>query len=67
MTWGKLLCTWCESEAITTVVQMKACRSHHDEYHRRRQAGEEWVTIQQDFWRRRWANEDKQRAQEQPA
>lgn len=53
MTQNKLICTWCENEAITTVVQMPACEAHHDEYHQRQQAGEAWATIEQDFWRQR--------------
>lgn len=61
-TWGKILCTWCEAEAVTTVVQLKACRAHHDEYHHRCQDGEEWNTIHHDFWRRRWAEEDRMRS-----
>ena len=62
MTWGKLLCTWCEREAITTVVHMKACKQHHDMYHHRRQAGESWAAIEHDFWRERWADEGRRRA-----
>jgi hypothetical protein len=57
----KFLCSWCDDEAITTVVQMRACRAHHDEYHRRRQAGEEWDSIKQDFYRRRWEKDDAAR------
>lgn len=62
VTWGKKLCMWCENEAITTIVHIPACRSHHNEYHQRRQSGEEWPTIHQDFWRRRWADEGAVRA-----
>lgn len=60
MIWGKVLCTWCETEATTTAVQMPACATHEREYKQRRRSGESFVTIQQDFWRRRWADERKQ-------
>ncbi len=52
--WGKVLCTWCESEAITTIVQMPACQDHSNEYSYRRKSNEQWLTIEHDFWRRRW-------------
>lgn len=59
---GKKLCMWCESEAITTVNQIPSCAAHENEYRRRRESGESFVVINQDFWRRRWAEEDARRS-----
>jgi len=44
-------CTWCNNEAITTVVQKLACREHDIQYQSRRRAGEQWSTIEASFER----------------